>query len=117
MSDYVGARALCDSLPNVDWLLGDRGCDVGLPVILMETRQVKGALKAMPVKTDRRDAEGIARLLHLGWFRPVHCNSVRTVASNVEHAYEMDTPELYRTSALSAAFQADHGPKHVPERP
>ena len=42
----------------------------------METRQVKGALKAMPIKTDRRDAEGIARLLHLGWFRPVHCKSI-----------------------------------------
>lgn len=28
------------------------------------------------IKTDRRDAEGIARLLHLGWFRPVHCKSV-----------------------------------------
>jgi len=40
------------------------------------TRQVKGALKAMPVRTDRRDAKGIARLLHLGWFRPVHCKSV-----------------------------------------
>lgn len=25
---------------------------------------------------DRRDAEGIARFLHLGWFRPVHCKSV-----------------------------------------
>lgn len=37
---------------------------------------MKGALKAMPIKTDRRDAEGIARLLHLGWFRPVHCKSV-----------------------------------------
>lgn len=48
----------------------------GLEVVLMETRQVKGALKAMPIKTDRRDAEGIARLLHLGWFRPVHCKSV-----------------------------------------
>ena len=44
--------------------------------MLMETRQVKGALKAMPIKTDRRDAEGIARLLHLGWFRPVHGKSV-----------------------------------------
>ena len=48
----------------------------GLNVVLMETRQVKGALKAMPIKTDRRDAEGIARLLHMGWFRPVHCKSV-----------------------------------------
>ena len=38
--------------------------------------RVTGALKAMPIKTDRRDAEGIARLLHLGWFRPVPCKSV-----------------------------------------
>ncbi len=50
--------------------------DSGFDLVLMETRQVKGALKAMPIKTDRRDAEGIARLLHLGWFRPVHCKSV-----------------------------------------
>ena len=50
--------------------------DAGLDAVLMETRQVKGALKAMPIKTDRRDAEGIARLLHLGWFRPVHCKSI-----------------------------------------
>lgn len=50
--------------------------EAGLEAVLMETRQVKGALKAMPIKTDRRDAEGIARLLHLGWFRPVHCKSV-----------------------------------------
>ena len=42
----------------------------------METRQVKAALKAMPIKTDRRDAEGIARLLQMGWFRPVHCKTV-----------------------------------------
>jgi hypothetical protein len=26
---------------------------------------VSGAPKAMPIKTDRRDAEGVARLLHL----------------------------------------------------
>ena len=50
--------------------------DAGFDPVLMETRQVKGALKAMPIKTDRRDAEGIARLLRMGWFRPVHCKSV-----------------------------------------
>jgi hypothetical protein len=27
----------------------------------------------MPVKTDRKDARGIAQLMRLGWFRPVHC--------------------------------------------
>ena len=37
---------------------------------------MKAALKAMPIKTDRRDAEGIARLLQMGWFRPVHCKTV-----------------------------------------
>lgn len=42
----------------------------------METRKVKWALKVMPIKADRRDAEGIARLFHLGWFRPVHCKSI-----------------------------------------
>lgn len=61
--------------PLSQWL--HRGLSgAGLDVVLMEARQVKGALKAMPIKTDRRDAEGIARLLHLGWFRPVHCKSV-----------------------------------------
>ena len=27
VSDYTGARALMDSLPSADWLLGDRGYD------------------------------------------------------------------------------------------
>lgn len=61
--------------PLSQWL--HRGpTEAGLDAVLMETRQVKGALKAMPVETDRRDAEGIACLLHLGWFRPAHCTSV-----------------------------------------
>ena len=50
--------------------------EAGFEAVLMETRQVKAALKAMPIKTDRRDAEGIARLLQMGWFRPVHCKTV-----------------------------------------
>ena len=50
--------------------------DAGLAVELIETRHVKAALSAMPVKTDRNDARGIAQLMRLGWFRPVHCKSV-----------------------------------------
>ncbi len=42
----------------------------------METRHVRDAFKAMPVKTDRNDARGIAQLMRLGWFRPVHCKSL-----------------------------------------
>jgi transposase len=48
---------------------------VGLDVVLLETRRVKAALSAMVVKTDRNDARGIAQLLRMGWFRPVHCKS------------------------------------------
>ena len=47
----------------------------GFEAVLLETRQVKAALSAMIVKTDRRDARGIAHLLRMGWFRPVHCKS------------------------------------------
>jgi transposase len=48
----------------------------GFAVELLETRHVRDAFKAMPVKSDRNDARGIAQLLRLGWFRPVHCKSM-----------------------------------------
>lgn len=48
----------------------------GFDVVLMETRHVKAALSAMTIKTDRRDALGIAQLLRMGWYRPVHCKAL-----------------------------------------
>jgi len=48
----------------------------GRDVVLLETRHVKAALSAMTVKTDRKDARGIAQLLRMGWYRPVHAKSV-----------------------------------------
>jgi len=48
----------------------------GLAVELLETRHVRAAFKTMPVKTDRTDARGIAELMRVGWFRPVHCKSL-----------------------------------------
>jgi transposase len=50
--------------------------EAGLAVELLETRHVRDAFKAMPVKTDRNDARGIAQLIRLGWFKPVHCKSL-----------------------------------------
>src|SRR6188472_3784607 len=47
----------------------------GFEVVLLETRHVKAALAAMTVKTDRKDARGIAQLIRMGWFRPVHAKS------------------------------------------
>jgi transposase len=48
----------------------------GLAAELLETRHVRDAFKAMTVKSDRNDARGIAQLMRLGWFRPVHCKSI-----------------------------------------
>jgi len=48
----------------------------GLSVELLETRHVRDAFKAMPVKSDRNDARNIAQLMRLGWFRPVYCKSI-----------------------------------------
>jgi transposase len=49
--------------------------EAGLEAVLLETRHVKAALSAMVVKTDRKDARGIAQLLRMGWYRPVHRKS------------------------------------------
>jgi transposase len=48
----------------------------GRDAVLLETRHVKAALSAMTVKTDRKDARGIAQLLRIGWYRLVHAKSV-----------------------------------------
>jgi transposase len=50
--------------------------EAGLAAELLETRHVRNAFKTMPVKTDRKDARGIAELMRMGWFRPVHCKSL-----------------------------------------
>lgn len=47
----------------------------GFEAVLMETRQVKDAFKSRPVKTDRKDARGLAQLVRMGWYRSVHCKS------------------------------------------
>src|SRR5687767_2217886 len=39
--------------------------DAGLAVELLETRHVRDAFRAMPVKSDRNDARGIAQLIRL----------------------------------------------------
>ena len=48
----------------------------GFDTVLLETRHVKAALSAMMVKTDRKDARGLAQLIRMGWFRPVHAQSM-----------------------------------------
>jgi hypothetical protein len=75
--------------PLSEWLV--RGlADRGITAVLMETRQVRAALSAMIVKTDRKDARGMAHLLRMGWFRPVH---VKTMDAREQRCHQAcDSP-------------------------
>ena len=73
--EVLPARIGLEAGPLSQWLYA-RMAQAGLAVELLETRHVRDAFKAMLVKTDRTDARGIAQLMRLGWFRPVHCKSL-----------------------------------------
>lgn len=47
----------------------------GLPVVCLETRQLKAVLKVQRVKSDRNDARGIAQAVRTGWYQAVHVKS------------------------------------------
>jgi transposase len=53
-----------------------------LPVICVETRHMKALLTARQInKTDRNDARGIAQMMRVGLFKPVH---VKTLVAQEE---------------------------------
>jgi transposase len=72
---YELSRIGLEAGPLSQWLFAAMR-KAGLAVELLETRHVRKAFEAMPVKSDRNDARGIAQLMRLGWFRPVHCKSM-----------------------------------------
>ena len=72
---FAVARIGLEAGPLSQWLFAAM-TDAGPAVELLETRHVRDAFKAMPVKTDRNDARNIAQLMRLGWFRAVHCKSL-----------------------------------------
>src|SRR6201999_3294494 len=74
-SGFALERIGLEAGPLSRWLFAAMKA-AGLAVELLETRHVRDAFKAMPVKSDRNDARGIAQLMRLGWFRPVHCKSL-----------------------------------------
>ena len=74
--DY--GRVGIEAGPLSQWLVNGMA-EAGLPVICVETRHMKSLLKAQQVnKSDRHDARGIAQMMRVGLFKPVH---VKTLAS------------------------------------
>ena len=50
----------------------------GLPAICAETRHMRAVLKAQINKTDRNDVRGIAQMMRVGLYRPVHVKTLRS---------------------------------------
>jgi transposase len=54
--------------------------DLGLPVICLDARHAKQALKMQVNKTDKNDAHGLAQIVRTGWYREV---GVKSIASHL----------------------------------
>lgn len=74
--DYV--RVGIEAGPLSQWLVNGLA-EADLPVVCVETRHMKALLKAQQInKSDRNDARGIAHMMRVGLFKPVH---VKTLAA------------------------------------
>jgi transposase len=71
------ARVGLEAGPLSQWLFNGLA-EAGVPALCIETRHAKAYLKAQISKTDRNDARGIAQMMRVNVFRPVH---VKTLAS------------------------------------
>lgn len=68
--------------PLSQWLFSGLA-EAGLPAICIETRHTKAFLKAQVNKSDRNDARGIAQMMRVNLFRPVH---IKTLTSQKRRA-------------------------------
>src|SRR5215468_8643319 len=72
------ARVGLEAGPMSQWMVTGL-LEAGLPVICVEKRHMKAVLKAQQVnKSDRNDAHGIAQMMRVGLYKPVH---VKTLVS------------------------------------
>ena len=74
---YRFKRIGLEAGPLSQWLFSALA-EAGVPVICVETRHMRAVLKAQINKTDRNDARGIAQMMQVGLYRPVHVKTLRS---------------------------------------
>jgi transposase len=74
---YHFKRIGLEAGPLSQWLFSALA-EAELPVVCVETRHMQAVLKAQINKTDRNDARGIAQMMRVGLYRPVHVKTLRS---------------------------------------
>jgi transposase len=74
---YRFKRIGLEAGPLSQWLFSGLA-EADLPVICVETRHMRAVLKAQINKTDRNDARGMAQMMRVGLYRPVHVKTLRS---------------------------------------
>ncbi len=77
LTNYRFKRIGLEAGPLSQWLFSALA-EAGLPAICVETRHMQAVLKAQINKTDRNDARGIAQMMRVGLYRPVHVKTLRS---------------------------------------
>src|ERR1035437_9005067 len=74
---YGFKRIGLEAGPLSQWLFSALA-EAELPVVCVETRHMQAVLKAQINKDDRIDARGIAQMMRVGLYRPVHVKTLRS---------------------------------------
>lgn len=72
---FACKRVGLEAGPMSQWLYAELA-KAGLPVICVEAQHMRSALSAQRNKTDRNDARGIAQMMRVGLYRPVHVKTL-----------------------------------------
>jgi transposase len=80
--ECVFKRIGLEAGPLSQWLY-TRLAKAGMPAICVETRHMKAALSAERQKTDRNDARGIAQMMRVGLYQPVHVKTQQSQEKRV----------------------------------
>ena len=106
---YHFKRIGLEAGPLSQWLFSALA-EAGLPVICVETRHMRAVLKAQINKTDRNDARGIAQMMRVGLYRPVHVqDATQSEAADAADPSPAAAIEGHRPGERPARYFASDG--------
>jgi transposase len=115
---YRFKRIGLEAGPLSQWLFSALG-EANLPVICVETRHMRAVLKAQINKTDRNDARGMAQMMRVGLYRPVHVKTPRSqkLRMLLTHRKLLQSKAIATASGLTALSSAGPGRLQPGEHP